>query len=221
MKNKIVKAGIGILILGCCLGGGYYAGSQTNSDDIKPVAVVKEDKPVKEKLYDTNLIAIVNADEGIQKEDKVVSYSQSLLGTLTLPYEITGIEDAKQGLENGKYSAYMILPGTFSASVESINTTPQKAVLEYAIAQNLTQEAQAKAIYSVGNTFTTLNNGISELYLSSVLSEVHKVQDAAGIIKGNDIRDLKALGEVSGDDLTEAIQLPELASVDKIGRAHV
>ena len=52
MKNKIVKAGIGILILGCCLGGGYYAGSQTNSDDIKPVAVVKEDKPVKEKLYD-------------------------------------------------------------------------------------------------------------------------------------------------------------------------
>ena len=79
MKNKIVKAGIGILILGCCLGGGYYAGSQTNSDDIKPVAVVKEDKPVKEKLYDTNLIAIVNADEGIQKEDKVVSYSQSLL----------------------------------------------------------------------------------------------------------------------------------------------
>lgn len=215
MKNKIVKAGIGILILGCCLGGGYYAGSQTNSDDIKPVAVVKEDKPVKEKLYDTNLIAIVNADEGIQKEDKVVSYSQSLLGTLTLPYEITGIEDAKQGLENGKYSAYMILPGTFSASVESINTTPQKAVLEYAIAQNLTQEAQAKAIYSVGNTFTTLNNGISELYLSSVLSEVHKVQDAAGIIKENDIRDLKALGEVSGDDLTEAIQLPELASVDK------
>ena len=45
---------------------------------------------------------------------------------------------------------------------------------------------------------------LSELYLSSVLSEVHKVQDAAGIIKGNDIRDLKALGEVSGDDLTEA-----------------
>lgn len=44
---------------------------------------------------------------------------------------------------------------------------------------------------------------------------MHKVQDAAGIIKGNDIRDLKALGEVSGDDLTEAIQLPELASVDK------
>ena len=215
MKNKIVKAGVGILILGCCLGGGYYAGSQTNSNDIKPVAVVKEDKPVKEKLYNTNLIAIVNADEGIQKEDKVVSYSQSLLGTLTLPYEITGIEDAKQGLENGKYSAYMILPGTFSASVESINTTPQKAVLEYAVAQNLTQEAQANAIYSVGNTFTTLNNGISELYLSSVLSEVHKVQDAAGIIKENDIRDLKALGEVSGGDLTEAIQLPELASVDK------
>lgn len=215
MKSKIVKTGVGILILGCCLGGGYYAGRQTNSDEVKPVAVVKEEKPVKEKLYDTSLIAIVNADEGIKKQDKVVSYSQSLLGTLNLQYEITGIEDAKQGIENGKYSAYIILPGTFSESVESINSTPQKAVLEYAIAQNLTQAAQAKAIYSVGNAYTALNNGISELYLSSVLSEVHKVQDAAGTIKDNDIRDLKALGEVAGDDLTETIQLPELTSVDK------
>lgn len=79
MKSKIVKTGVGILILGCCLGGGYYAGRQTNSDEVKPVAVVKEEKPVKEKLYDTSLIAIVNADEGIKKQDKVVSYSQSLL----------------------------------------------------------------------------------------------------------------------------------------------
>ena len=215
MKSKAVKAGVGILILGCCLGGGYYAGIQTSTDDITPVAVLKEDKTAKEKLYDTNLTAIVNADAGMEKQGKVVSYSQSLLGTLSIPYEITGIEDAKQGIENGTYSAYMILPGTFSESVESINSTPQKAVLEYVIAQNLTPDAQAKAIYSIGNAYTALNNGISELYLSSVLSEVHKVQDAASMIKDNDIRDLEALGEVTGNDLTETIQLPELASIDK------
>ena len=85
-----------------------------------------------------------------------------MLGTLNVKYETTGLEDAKRGIENGKYSAYMILPGTFSEAVESINGTPQKAVLEYAIAPNLTRDAQAKAIYSVGNAYTTLNNGISE-----------------------------------------------------------
>ena len=44
---------------------------------------------------------------------------------------------------------------------------------------------------------------------------MHKVQDAAGNIKENDVRDLKALGEVSGDDLRETIELPELATVEK------
>lgn len=215
MKNRVVKIVLGILVIGCCLGGGYYMGNLNSKDDTKPVALLNEKKLQKEELYDTELIAIVNADEGIKKQDDVISYSQSLLGTLNVKYETTGLEDAKRGIENGKYSAYMILPGTFSEAVESINGTPQKAVLEYAIAPNLTQDAQAKAIYSVGNAYTTLNNGISELYLSSVLTEVHKVQDAAGNIKENDVRDLKALGEVSGDDLRETIELPELATVEK------
>ena len=210
-----MKIVLGILVIGCCLGGGYYMGNLNSKDDTEPVALLNEKKPQKEELYDTELIAIVNADEGIKKQDDVISYSQSLLGTLNVKYEVTGLEDAKQGVENGKYSAYMILPGTFSEAVESINGTPQKAVLEYAIAPNLTQDAQAKAIYSVGNAYTTLNNGISELYLSSVLTEVHKVQDVAENIKENDVRDLKALGEVSGDDLREAIELPELATVEK------
>ena len=202
MKSRVVKTVLGILVIGCCLGGGYYMGNLNSKDDTEPVALLNEKKPV-------------NADEGIKKQDDVISYSQSLLGTLNVKYETTGLEDAKRGIENGKYSAYMILPGTFSEAVESINGTPQKAVLEYAIAPNLTQDAQAKAIYSVGNAYTTLNNGISELYLSSVLTEVHKVQDAAGNIKENDVRDLKALGEVSGDDLRETIELPELATVEK------
>lgn len=215
MKSRVVKTVLGILVIGCCLGGGYYMGNLNSKDDTEPVALLNEKKPQKEELYDTELIAIVNADEGIKKQDDVISYSQSLLGTLNVKYETTGLEDAKRGIENGKYSAYMILPGTFSEAVESINGTPQKAVLEYTIAPNLTQDAQAKAIYSVGNAYTTLNNGISELYLSSVLTEVHKVQDAAGNIKENDVRDLKALGEVSGDDLRETIELPELATVEK------
>ena len=215
MKKRAVKIALSILVIGCSLGGGYYMGNLNRKDDTKPVALLNEEKPKKEELYDTELIAIVNADEGIKKQEDIISYSQSLLGTLNVKYEVTGLEDAKQGIENGKYSAYIILPGTFSEAVESINGTPQKAVLEYAIAPNLTQDAQAEAIYSVGNAYTTLNNGISELYLSSILTEVHKVQDAAGNIKENDIRDLKALGEVSGDDLREAIELPELAAVEK------
>lgn len=214
MKNRIVKIVLGTLAIGCCLGGSYYMGTQTTTAEAKSVDSEQQDT-TEEKMYDTDLIAIVNMDEGVKKNDQTVSYSQSLLGTLDISYEVTGIEAAKQGIGNGKYSAYLILPGTFSSAVESINSSPQKAVLEYAISQNLTREAQAQAIYSVGDAYTTLSSGISEVYLSSVLSEVHKVQDSASTIKNNDFRDLTALSEIRGDDLRETIQLPELTTVEK------
>lgn len=214
MKNRIVKIVLSALAIGCCLGGSYYMGTQTTTAEAKSVDSEQQDT-TEEKMYDTDLIAIVNMDEGVKKNNQTVSYSQSLLGTLDISYEVTGIEAAKQGIENGKYSAYLILPGTFSSAVESINSSPQKAVLEYAISQNLTREAQAQAIYSVGDAYTTLSSGISEVYLSSVLSEVHKVQDSASTIKNNDSRDLTALSEIRGDDLRETIQLPELTTVEK------
>ena len=101
MKSRVVKTVLGILVIGCCLGGGYYMGNLNSKDDTEPVALLNEKKPQKEELYDTELIAIVNADEGIKKQDDVISYSQSLLGTLNVKYETTGLEDAKRGIENG------------------------------------------------------------------------------------------------------------------------
>lgn len=41
MKNKVVKIVLGILVIGCCLGGGYYMGNLNSKDDTEPVAVIK------------------------------------------------------------------------------------------------------------------------------------------------------------------------------------
>ena len=212
MKNKWVRAVLGISVIALCLGGGYWLGRQSDPgrQEEAPPAESREN----EEEYDTDLIAIVNMDEGVQKGSETVIYSQSLLGTLDVSYEVTGMEAAKQGLENGTYSAYLILPGGFSAAVESINTSPQKAVLEYAISQELTKEALADAVDHVQDIYASLNNGIGELYLSSVLSEVHKVQDAVGTISENDTADLNALEGIRGDDLRETVQMPELQEVE-------
>lgn len=214
MKNRVIKVILGISVMSLCLGGGYFWGHQNTKEVSQKTVSVKEEKKEKEKKYDTDLVAIINMDEGVDKDGENVSYSNSLLGTLDIQYELTGIEAAKQGLENGKYSAYLILPGSFSVAVESINNSPQKAILEYSIAQNLTQSALSEAIYSVQDAYSTLSNGISEIYLSSVLSEIHKVQDAVETIGANDEKDLKALAKIQRDDLMEVIQLPELAKVE-------
>lgn len=212
MKNRWIRAVLGISVIALCLGGGYWLGRQSDSGKVKEAASTESAET--EEEYDTDLIAIVNMDEGVQKGSETVSYSQSLLGTLDVSYEVTGMEAAKQGIENGTYSAYLILPGGFSAAVESINTSPQKAVLEYAISQGLTKEALADAVYNVQDIYSTLNNGIGELYLSSVLSEVHKVQDAVVTISENDTADLNALAGIRGDDLRETVQMPELQEVE-------
>ena len=215
VKNRVIKIILGIGAVLLCLGGGYLLGSQNTAEvSQETVSIKKGEKKEKDKTYDTDLVAIINMDEGVEKDGETVSYSNSLMGTLNIKYEVTGIEAAKQGLENGKYSAYLILPGSFSAAVESINTSPQKATLEYAIAQNLTQPALTEAIYSIQDAYSTLSNGISELYLSSVLTEIHKVQDAVETIGANDEKDLNALANIQRDDLMEVIQLPELAKVE-------
>lgn len=87
MKSRVVKTVLGILVIGCCLGGGYYMGNLNSKDDTEPVALLNEKKPQKEELYDTELIAIVNADEGIKKQDDVISYSQTLYLIFDYPYK--------------------------------------------------------------------------------------------------------------------------------------
>lgn len=50
MKNRVVKTVLGILVIGCCLGGGYYMGNLNSKDDTKPVALLNE-KSSKKKNY--------------------------------------------------------------------------------------------------------------------------------------------------------------------------
>ena len=96
MKNRIVKIVLSALAIGCCLGGSYYMGTQTTTAEAKSVDSEQQDT-TEEKMHDTDLIAIVNMDEGVKKNDQTVSYSQSLLGTLDISYEVTGIEAQNKG----------------------------------------------------------------------------------------------------------------------------
>lgn len=211
MNRRILRGTVIALVMVCCVAGGYLAGMKWGSPESETAPFQSESKA---NEYDTHMLAIVNLDEGINNDGETISYSQALLGTLDVQYEVTNLEAARQGIQDGRYSAYLIIPGTFSSAVETINTSPQKAVLEYAVSEQLTEEAKEAAIYDIGNTYTKLNDGLSEIYISSVMEEVHSVQDSTNTVIGNDEKDLAALENVRGDDLTEAIQLPELEMVE-------
>lgn len=80
-------------------------------------------------------IAVVNLDAGVEKNGEQIYYAGKIIEYPNSNYQTTSLEEAKKGLENGQYGAYVIIPSTFSASVDSINQTPQKTVFEYKITQ--------------------------------------------------------------------------------------
>lgn len=236
-QKKVVRSVIFTMALVGCCAGGYIAGSvATQGNGIESVeasqltdadlaqakvtaSAINEETAAEtdsseDGAYSVERTAIINLDEGVKIGQTTVSYSSSLFGTLDVPYELTGLEDAKQGLNEGRYSAYMIIPAEFSAKAETINDVPEKANVQYVLSDNLTNEALATAMADVQEIYSALNDGLSEVYLASVLEQLHVVQDSSNTILNNDQDDMDLLNGITADDLNETIQLPELQTLE-------
>lgn len=76
----------------------------------------------KENVSSSDRIAVVNLDEGVNLNGKNVKYFEKLVEFPSEKFDYSSLDDARVGIENGKYGAYVVIPSTFSESVESINT---------------------------------------------------------------------------------------------------
>ena len=160
-------------------------------------------------------IAIVNLDSGLIQNDKRVNYGTDLIGNVSEDTVVTGLGDARQGIEDGEYSAYIIIPAHFSERVATINNQPEKSMLIYAISKEIALMEREKVLGGVINIYNTFSNALSKVYISSLLKEYHEVQDAANGIIDRDRLDLEKLLAVNGYDLVEIVEIPELETVDK------
>ena len=112
---------------------------------------------------------------------------------ISFSFEYSSLEEARTGLANGKYGAYIIIPAGFSQNVVSLNTTPQAAQLEYALNKSLSGESQYHLLYDVMSFGNSLNDSLSYMYLNNILSEFHKAQDGAATVMNNDLKDKEAV----------------------------
>lgn len=162
----------------------------------------------------TDMIAIVNADQGVQINGEQINYAALLMAALDENYSMENLEAAKKGIENGTYAAYILIPSTFSESVISLNSTPKQAKIEYVINPFLTEERKIEAIYNVVNFEHIINCKMSYMYIASILEEFHSAQDAAQTIMTNDVRDTEALLAIQPYDLIKMVSIGELQYVD-------
>lgn len=162
----------------------------------------------------TDKIAVVNLDTGIAVGDENINYAGSLLVNLPDNFLLTGLEDARQGLKHGLYAGYLVVPATFSQNIVSLNETPVRAEISYMINDDLTAEYKEKAIYSVLEFVSNLNDNVSYMYLNSLMDEFHDAQNESEMIMKNDQGEREAIDAIQAKDLISLIPVTEVSEVE-------
>ena len=200
---------LAMTLLVCVLGGIYWIerrgikGSMHAQEQVTP--------NIKEA---NKKIAVVNLDVGIEKQNQQINYGSVLLERVGSEIEITGLEDARQGIQSNLYGAYMIIPTTFSENVESILVAPQKSTLTYALSSNLESLDREEVKAEVQSIYDAFRANISQVYTSTILSEYHFAQDESTQIMARDQQDMEMLEGIRSEDLLELITISEMTTVE-------
>lgn len=195
--NRGIKIILGILITGIIICLGILLGIRLEQKRLAD----------QEQLETVNEIAIVNMDTGVLKDGKQIFYSESLMEISDETFISANLEEARNGIMNGNFAAYIIIPSSFSSNAESINDIPSKVKLEYGINPHLRQDVSNITIANIKNFETQLNTNMSYMYVQAILDEFHKVQDSSGMIMDNDVKDMENLNQINPEELTEDIEL--------------
>lgn len=194
---KIVMRGMIFLAIICAV---YLCG----------VYSTKYQQNIEENKSTITTIAVVNADTGTKVKEENVFYASELMYFPDTNFEVASLAEAREGIENNRYAAYIVVPKSFSASVESVNREPEKAQITYSVNNKLRQDAQVKVVNDIHNFILNLSTNVSYLYVDAILKEMHTVQDDSVSIMKNDVKDMEAIEGVESAALIEDVEYEPL-----------
>ncbi len=176
--------------------------------------VYANNKETRNEINDSLKIAIVNNDQGIEIDGQTIAYGDVFLRSYKKDshYEFTNINGAKQGLQNGEFSGYIVIPENFSRDISSLLTDKQKSVIIYDIVDNNTNLTKP-TLSLVNEVIDSLDNQITEGYLRDILSNVTKSANKGQEIQENLEENNILINQISSTqwlqplDLQEAIKL--------------
>lgn len=159
-------------------------------------------------------IAVVNADAGVMAKGEKKYYSSELMLFPDANFISTSLTEAEEGVANGRYAAYILIPENFSESIESVNREPIKTLISYAVYDDLRQDVEIKVVNDIHNFILNLSTNVSYVYVNAILKEVHAVQDDSQMIMKNDVRDREAIEEVQSAELIAEVEYEPLEVVE-------
>lgn len=196
--GMMMAAGV-IGMIGICIGAGYTR---------------KQIERAEQKEESVTLIAVVDLDEGVLEEKGKRFYAAELMDFPDNNFKWASLEEARSGILNGTFGAYVVIPASFSESVDSLNYTPLKTSLTYAINPNLSDETYFSVNQDVKLFYENLRERVSYMYVTSILAEFHDVQDESEIILENDVADLGQIEQINAEDLAKEVEVSELKMVE-------
>lgn len=185
---------------------GLFFGYNLKSDTQEKGEIIVS-KPEARQI-DVKTIAVVNLDEGIIKDDKIINYANDLINFTNENLISVSLEDARNGVEEGRYAGYVIIPATFSKNIQSINETPVESQIQYALCNHLTGESGLEALGNIYLLMDNLNNNVSYMYVDSILNEFHTAQDDVEEILKNGKAVSSAVNEVNPQDISARVEFP-------------
>lgn len=164
-----------------------------------------------ENLQTVTEIAVVNMDTGIKREGKKLNYAAGLVQFPDTNFTYTSLEAAREGIANGSYAAYIIIPEGFSECAVSIESEPENIQMQYAINEKLREDIYNRIVGNIHDFEIMLNTNLSYMYISAILTEFHEGQDAAETIMKNDKAEMEL---ILGIDAETLLAKPEMADAE-------
>jgi hypothetical protein len=211
MKKKILYGVLAITFIGLLVGA-YTVGAMTNNVERRVNLTNQEERlQLVQVAQGSDQIAVVNLDVGVELAGGEHAYHSTQAVSFPFDnFQFTSLSEARTGLEDNQFGAYIIIPADFSENVESLNAIPTRILLEYRLSSWLTGEEQRDILYAVLHFGDLLNADLSHMYLSSILTEFHQVQDASLLLMNHDLLTANAIDAIQAGDLVEMIRLPNM-----------
>ena len=198
-KLMAVALSVCMLCSGIVLGSIANTEIPQNSSTANNYQIIESDKSY--KVVSTKDIAVVNLDDGVKVKGKKAYYAGKIITLPNEHFNMTGLDDARNGLKSGKYGAYIVIPATFSKAIESINSDPQKATIKYTVNADNNDASLASIVNDINSFASVVSENITFIYVSAILDEYHRAQDNTKVILKNDSIDLDNINSISPESL--------------------
>ncbi|MCG1020365.1 type VII secretion protein EsaA [Sutcliffiella horikoshii] len=139
------------------------------------------DNPMKVERTASRVIAVVNEDTGMEKEDKALEFGKeiSTIFDENSRYEWTviGRSAAINGLKDSRYDAVVYIPSNFSTNIMTYESMqPVKANFEYTVQDQLNAVDRERVLREIEKATGRVNSRISTLYWTYVSQDLENVR---------------------------------------------